>query len=154
MAEEAGRAEDKAKDQGRNRLTLTLFPERSGVSDERKPMQTYTWQELEGKVVRLLEGFLDLGGYDPETRRVKLELPRALIYRLFGLVEEWQDTGKLYLPRMAYVLSRLQEAVQKTQTQGAWTSVEKALLNPNNMPYLKTVLTWLELLCRTSQGGQ
>lgn len=154
MAAEAGQAEDQAKDQGRGRLTLAFFPERSVESAERRPQQTYTWQEIETKVLPLLQSFLALGEYDREAKRFSLKLPRALIYRLFSLIEEWKEEGKLYLPRMAYILSRLQEAVKKSEMQVGWPGIERVLMNPENMAQLKTALTWLELLCRSGQEGR
>lgn len=148
IADEAGAAEDRAKDQGRNRLTLSLFQEKQGFVQEQ---QTYTWQEIETQVLPLLHNFLALGEYKADVRRVTLKLPKGFIYRLFGLIEEWKRSGQLYLPRMAYTLGRLREAVKKTNTQIEWGNIQSALMAPENMAQLRTVLTWLELLCRSGQ---
>lgn len=148
IADEAGAAEDRAKDQGRNRLTLSLFQEKQGFVQEQ---QTYTWQEVETQVLPLLRDFLSLGAYDAQERRMKLKLPKSLIYRLFGLIEEWKNDGRLYLPRMAYTLRRLQEAVEKSNIQVEWGGIQRTLMTPENMARLRTVLTWLELLCRSGQ---
>lgn len=148
MAEEAGQAEDRAKDQGRNRLTLGFFSDKQGPRQEQ---QTYTWQEMETQLIPLLQNFLALGEYETDTRRVKLKLPKAFIYRLFGLIEEWQNDGQLYLPRMAYTLRRLQEAIERNNMQIEWGNIQRALMTPENMAQLRTVLTWMELLCRSSQ---
>ena len=149
IAAEAGAAEKRAKSQGRDRLTLSLFPEKQGPAQER---QTYLWQEMETQVLPLLQNFLVLGTYDPEARRLTLKLPKSLIYRLFGLIEEWKSDGRLYLPHMAYTLRRLQEAAERSNTQVGWGSIQRVLMAPENMAQLRTVLTWLELLCRSGQA--
>ena len=149
IAAEAGAAAKRAKSQGRDRLTLSLFPDKQEPAQER---QTYTWQEMETQVLPLLQNFLVLGTYDPEARRLTLKLAQSLIYRLFGLIEEWKSDGRLYLPHMAYTLRRLQEAAQRSNTQGGWGSIQRRLMAPENMAQLRTVLTWLELLCRSGQA--
>src|SRR5262249_55531534 len=60
IADEAGAAEDRAKNQGRDRLTLSLFSEKQEAVQEQ---QTYTWQEIETQVLPLLRNFLALGEY-------------------------------------------------------------------------------------------
>ena len=85
------------------------------------------------------------------ARSIDLQLPRSLIYRLFSLIEEWQREGYLYLPRMAYAVSRLQQEVERRRLQTAWGDLQTALMTPANMAHLKTVLIWLELLCRSQQ---
>jgi CRISPR-associated protein Csm1 len=151
MADEAGRAERQAKGAGRNRLTLTFFPPGPASSSDRSPISVYPWEDLTVHVLPLLRQFLALRREDPTARSVDLQLPRSLIYRLFSLIEEWQREGSLYLPRMAYAVSRLHQEVERRRLQSAWGGLQTALMTPANMFHLKTVLTWLELLCRPEQ---
>jgi CRISPR-associated protein Csm1 len=154
IAEEAGRAEGQAKAAGRNRLMLALFPQSPATFASRKPIDIYTWQELTAHVLPLLEQFLALRKEDRTSQRVELQLPRGLIYRLFSLIDEWQREGHLYLPRMAYAVSRLRQEVERSRMQGAWGDLQAALMTPANMAHLKTVLIWLELLCRSDRGEE
>jgi CRISPR-associated protein Csm1 len=154
IAEEAGRAEGQAKAAGRNRLMLALFPQSPATFASRKPIDIYTWQELTAHVLPLLEQFLALRKEDRTSPRVELQLPRGLIYRLFSLIDEWQREGHLYLPRMAYAVSRLRQEVERSRMQGAWGDLQAALMTPANMAHLKTVLIWLELLCRSDRGEE
>ena len=98
IADEAGAAEKRAKNLGRDRLTLALFPEKQEPAQEQ---QTYTWQELETRILPFLRDFVALGAYDDKARRLMLKLPKSLIYRLFGLIEEWKSDGRLGLSQMA-----------------------------------------------------
>ena len=68
----------------------------------------------------LLQQFLALRKVDPTARSITLQLPRSLMHRLFSLIEEWQREGHLYLPRMAYAVSRIQQEARRNQVQVAW----------------------------------
>ena len=116
--------------------------------------QTYTWQETETQVIPLVRNFVALGEYDTEARRVTLKLPKSLIYSLFALIDEWKRNGVLYLPRMAYTLCRLEEAVLRSNTHVEWGGIKSTLMAPKNMSQLRTALTWLELLCRSGLERQ
>jgi CRISPR-associated protein Csm1 len=154
MAEEAGRAEGQAKGEGRNRLMLAFFPQSPATPSGRNPISVYPWGDLTAHVLPLIKQFLTLRKEDPAARHVELQLPRSLIYRLFSLIEEWQQEGQLYLPRMAYAVSRLRQEVERKRMHIAWGDLQAALMTPANMAHLKTVLIWLELLCRSDRGEE
>ena len=121
------------------------------IASDRNPISVYPWEDLTPHVLPLMRRFLALRKEDPTARSIELQLPRSLIYRLFSLIEEWQREGYLYLPRMAYAVSRLQQEVERRRLQTAWGDLQAALMTPANMAHLKTVLIWLELLCRSQQ---
>ncbi len=57
----------------------------------------------------------------------------------------------LHLPRVAYTLARFPVAVKNS---GGFDTVRKSLKSPYNAPYFRAIATWLELLNRSTSGGQ
>lgn len=67
---------------------------------------------------------------------------RALIYKLFNVVERRRTEGKLFLPLLFYTLgSRVAESKLSTE-------LEHCLLDTKTVSYLHPALTWVDLLSR------
>jgi len=97
----------------------------------------------------------------PMDRRIRLFLPRAFLYDLFALIEVYHSRGKLYLARMAHILSRRGpetgglEKDEKEAIQESWQWLHCRLMNPFTVRYLLPAVTWVELLTRTkSRRGE
>jgi len=154
MAKMAGEAEQASKRQGRARITFfagATRPVSPSGALARNP--TIEWEQLQQKVVVPLQLFLALSDMDEEENRFKPRFSRGLVYGLLRIHELWREVGKLYLPRMAYVLSRLQISLDKVQGPGleeAKSRLFRMLMNEEDMEYLHIPLTWFGMLCRHS----
>ena len=177
-ADKSGKAEDKAKDNGRD--SLTLFGE------------TFKWDEWLGTFNPKnsnpdIEKFLEnkppkedsdnaeenndqaLFGVYPITqllhKSLEAELSRSFIKNLLLTAQiqdqkikeakdkEWENPQDiknfLHLPRVAYTLSRLKfKSSGEEKPTTIKSSIRKALLNPYNAPYYRAIATWIELLNR------
>ena len=154
LATLAEEAQDKAKDEGRNRITLFYNPDLDQKRGERvnAVQQAFLWDDAEKEILLPLNAFLSLGRF--EDNRFKSELSRGLIYKLFGLFDQWEREGKLYLPRMAYVVSRLKKALSEAQVASrAFKTVNEFLMDATKITRLRSTLVWLDLLSRSSGKG-
>jgi len=172
-AADAGRAEESAKNEGRDRL---------GLFD-----QVFTWEEWLGHRDRAaseipviddkLQNYigddseLALFGVMPFVQQLKDDLgtqySRSFIRNLLStaqLQEQWVKQAEeekstqvkairyfLHLPRVAYTLARVPMAVKKTE---GFTKVRTALKSPYNAPYFRAIATWLDLLNRSTANKE
>jgi len=101
------------------------------------------WDEVECEVISPLKIMYPIFTDKAEGKIFS----RSLIYRLFTLVEKWENDGILYLPLMSWTIERLKKLANiKTSDQIA--SLSSILFNMEYMPYLYILLTWLDLLKR------
>ncbi len=155
-ADEAGDAEGKAKDNGKD--SFNLFGE------------TFKWSHWLGRGDEEAGYFNDKNSLNTNIIELtsKLNNPdeigysRAFIRNLLILADirdrkieslnehpssdTKQDlTYYLHLPKLAYALSRLPSSVR---TNPNFPLVQQALLNPRSSPYFRAIATWVELLNR------
>lgn len=141
LAEEAGEAEADAKDNGKDSIS-PLYAGRHLDRQGRPLPAALKWAQAEALLQQVLEPALGpLGRGDrPGTR-----LPRAFIYRLMGLADVHRQHGALYLPRLAYLLARIDEGIRR---QPAWQKLREYLMTHDVVDQLPPLLRWLDLLGR------
>lgn len=160
-AEQAGDAEEKAK--GNDRDSLTLFD------------CTFKWHEWLGKTTHSdlkpdIQQYLQakhqphlLGIFPLVTRINNTEYNRAFIRNLLATAQLQEQAVKdaekqkkserhqndlkyfLHLPKVAYTLARLPS---KTLKSSGFEDVRQSLKSPYNAPYFRAIATWIELLNR------
>jgi CRISPR-associated protein Csm1 len=163
-ADQAGQAEDAAKNGGRDRLSL--FGE------------VFQWDEWLGKLDKdrlpandkaylKSESAPELFGILPFVQQLSKELnqgySRSFVYNLLTtaqlqkrMVKEAQDKNPtqvkdiqyyLHLPRVVYTLARLPSEVAKSD-------IGTSLKSPRNARYFSAIATWISLLTRTSSQNK
>jgi CRISPR-associated protein Csm1 len=159
-AQAAGDAEDAAKDNGRD--SLSLFG------------QVLKWQEWLGQSLDeqsssylKQEAMPDLIGVLPFVNKLlaphenKVAYPQSFIRNLLitaqlreqkiqeaqkhNPTQEQDVTYYLHLPKLAYALSRLPRQIKE---QEEFKPIRQSLMNPRNSPYFRAIATWIELLNR------
>ena len=167
-ADDAGAAEEAAKGNGRD--SLTLFE------------QTFKWQEWLGEVDKPVSAIqvitpeirnylgsetqLALFGIFPFVTRLEAALgnqyPHSFVRNLLStaqvqeqLIKAAQKKGRpneaqdiryfLHLPKIAYTLTRLPENVKRADE---FDCLRTALKSPYNAPYFRAIATWIDLLNR------
>lgn len=150
MARLAGEAEDMAKDNKRDSLTLFYNPalKTKRLEKVNKVKQTFKWGEIEEAILEPLRLFKKLGRIEENRFKPDRDFPHTFIYKLFLLFDQWEREGVMYLPRMAYCLSRLKKAIKDKPEM---VEIQKVLMDRNRMVNLRTTLIWLELLMRAGQ---
>jgi CRISPR-associated protein Csm1 len=162
-AADAGKAEDRAKDN--NRDSLSLFGE------------TFKWSQWLGETNEAhLEDAAYLKGIAPLNTNIlsivtklnnpEIDYSRAFLHNILILADirerKIQDLKKtdptrndliyyLHLPQLNYAISRLP---QKVRDDPEFKEVRQALLNPRSSPYFRAIVTWIELLKRKSGANQ
>jgi hypothetical protein len=146
MASLAKDAEEKAKE---NEQPLKMLKDsQSRTKDSfapfyRSSQNAFFWDEA-GKVRKLVEDLVKYlkDSQTPADQRLRLKVPRALLTQLFEIVEIYKQEGKLYLPRLHYVLAHDDIAPE----------LKQKLLSLGTIPYLHPTLVWLELLSRGEES--
>jgi CRISPR-associated protein Csm1 len=155
-AKEAGDAEGKAKDNGKDSFNLfgETFKwahwlgrgdEEAGYFNEKNSLKTNII-ELTSKLNNP-----DEIGYSRAFIRNLLILADIRDRKIESLNEHPSSDTKqdltyyLHLPKLAYALSRLPASVRNNPN---FQPVQKALLNPRSSPYFRAIATWVELLNR------
>lgn len=146
MASLAKDAEDKAKE---NEQPLKAFEEPwSRTKDSFAPFyvqgqNAFFWNAAE-KLCELAKYLVkDLKDTEvPIDNRLHLKVPRALLTQLFEIVEIYRQEGKLYLPRLHYVLAH----------DDITRELKQKLLTLDTITYLQPVLVWLDLLSRREES--
>jgi CRISPR-associated protein Csm1 len=155
-AKEAGDAEGKAKDNGKDSFNLfgETFKwahwlgrgdEEAGYFNDKNSLNTNII-ELTSKLNNP-----DQIGYSRAFIRNLLILADIRDRKIESLNEQPSSDTKqdltyyLHLPKLAYALSRLPSSVR---TNPNFPPVQQALLNPRSSPYFRAIATWVELLNR------
>jgi uncharacterized protein with PIN domain len=140
MASLAKDAEDKAKENEQPLKTLKE-PHRKDTFAPFyiRDQNAFFWEKTEklcGLAKDLVKYLKD--SQTPVNQRLRLKVPRAFLTQMFEIVEIYKQEGKLYLPRLAYVLAH--DEIPK--------ELKHKLLSLETINYLYPVLVWLELLSR------
>jgi len=154
LADFSGKAEDLAKENGRNRIVLFYNPNLKKKSKRNIPKQVFTWEEAEKEVVAVVKLFKSLGKIDKEKNIFDPGFSHTFLYKLFSIFEQWETEDVLYLPRMAYIYSKLKEEmakVKKSENEKVLGDIEAILMNSEKIKNLRTSLVWLELLARSGE---
>lgn len=161
-AEDAGQAEDSAKNSGRDSLGLFgevfKWSEWLGVAETTVlPVEDQTYLTAEEKPALL--------GVQPFVERLDQQLEvnqsRSFVRNLLATAQVQTQMLKLvkdqksneakdiryflHLPKIAYTLARLPRSVRDDP---AFAPVRRSLKNPYNAPYFRAIATWIELLNR------
>lgn len=107
------------------------------------------WDEA----LALIEGFVKpalgpLGLPDrPGTR-----IPRRILYGLLGLVDYWEEHGPLYLPRLAYLLTRVDKELSRDPVWEAWRKF--VIEYPAAMAPFAPFVQWIDLIGRGGTANE
>lgn len=150
LAEMAGEAEEQAKANGRDSITLFYSPRPDFLKDGVPAYTgTFKWQQARGMLAEILQPAVnDLGVYDAGSRRVEFIFGKSLLHKLLTVSDIWWREGKLYLPRLVYVLARESERLKKYQRFGQWENWKNKVYKTDNVASLRIAVTWLDLLSR------
>ncbi|MBA7646713.1 hypothetical protein ES703_54479 [subsurface metagenome] len=137
-------------------------------SDKLRIKIALKWKELEEYVLKQVKLFSDLDRYAlkhkdrKSSEKVVLEidrkiLPRGFIFKLLELIQIWQIEGKLYLPRMAWIMGKIQSGLKK-KVPRTTDYYEKFMERIHHFHLLKMAslhipLTWVEFLMRGGKGN-
>jgi len=121
-AELAGEAEELAKNNGRD--SITIFN------------SAMKWQEAEHFCAEICDNYFRIGIQN-----------RTLIYKLIEAVNIWQKIGIMYLPKLAYFLSRA-ESQYKLKENQYWFRFKEVMLNSKYISKASPFLNWLSLYIR------
>lgn len=150
LADEAKAAEDAAKENGRNSIApLYIGKDRYNNEKTRHKAAALTWAEADRLIDRFLTPALGPLGYGAAA---EFGLKRSFTYRLLALTDYWLEHGPLYLPKLAYLLARVDRRIKENP---AWPKFTEYLMqNRSEMRCLAPGIRWLDLLCRggTSDG--
>lgn len=147
LAELAGEAEERAKDSGRDSISLFYAPAPDFTRDGR-PLYTGTlkWSyamHLVDEIVKPAVRSLVKG----TNGRVQFLFSKAFLHKLAAVSDIWRREGKLYLPRLAYTLAR--EGEQKDlKGNEAWKKWKQKIYDLQNITYLQSAVTWMDLLSK------
>ena len=101
-------------------------------------------------VLELIELFKTFKQNDAATEsdRWQLKLSHSFVRDLFRIVDVYRRSGKLYLPRLAYLLAKPRSAPGTQISRDQWNQLSDKLRHLNTITYLPFALTWVDLLCR------
>lgn len=155
LAEAAGEAEDAAKHNvgldGKDRDSIAPLYAGVGPSrpTERRRAAALKWDEA----VTMIERFMKpaLGPLGQPGRR-GTRIPRRVLFGLLNLVDYWEEQGPLYLPRLAYLLTRIDKQLQR---EPAWLEWQRFLIeHPAVMAHISPFVQWLDLIGRGGIGDE
>jgi CRISPR-associated protein Csm1 len=165
-ASEAGEAEDAAKENGRDSLSLfgevLKWEQWLGRRKEEKNIDAVSREYLESEtVVPDLQGVLPFVQDLLNPQALEFSYPQSFIRNLLITAQlreqKIKDTQKLqpaqikaityylHLPKLAYALSRLPQRVQAHED---FKPIRQSLMSPRNSPYFRAIATWIEFLTR------
>lgn len=149
LAEIAGEAEERAKDNGRDSISLFYSPVPEFFRDG-SPLYTGTfkWREANQLIEEILvPAVSSLAEIKDSGARVQFQFSKGFMHRLAAVADIWRREGKLYLPRLAYTLAREGER-KDLKNSGQWNEWKQKLYNIQIIAYLRTAVTWMDLLSR------
>ncbi|MBD3184703.1 type III-A CRISPR-associated protein Cas10/Csm1, partial [Candidatus Poribacteria bacterium] len=106
------------------------------------------WKEAEDNIFEMVNMLSNACEKTP-TGQYRLEkLPRGFIYKINEIIDMWRREGKLYLPRMAWVMSR---AMDKLEQEGKKVLAQNLMLrfyciNELSMSSMHIPIMWIDLL--------
>ena len=152
LAELAGEAEERAKDHGRDAVCLFYTPVPDFTADGR-PLYagTYKWSEAGRLVEEILKpAVAELASRRDGEKTVQFLFSKGFLHRLAAVTDIWLREGRLYLPRLAYILAREGER-GALKNNRVWAEWKKKIYQTDYIGCLRTAITWMELLSR--RGG-
>lgn len=139
--------------------SLKERPEVKSSPDKSRIKTALKWKEVEECVIKQVELFANLDKKDGKSDKPFLEidqkiLPRRFVFKLLELIQIWQAEGKLYLPRMAWVMEKAQRGLERVS--GSINYYQQFMeriyhFHGERMASLHTPLSWVEFLMR---GGE
>ncbi len=153
MAELAGKAENRAKDNQRDSLTLFQIPISASKDNPRKRQTTYHWSELAIIMEEFLKPmFIQMSLFDKQENRFKLLISRSFLRQLFIMYDLWLRQGIWYLPKIYYLVGRTEKELSKRHVEegvlAGFQRIKNVLFNEDFISKLLVPLTWVELLIR------
>jgi CRISPR-associated protein Csm1 len=150
IAELTGDAENLAKDNGKNRLTLFYNSQFKSKRAEAKNqmVQIHTWDDISEEVLDKVKIFKSIGSMNKGENRFKSKYPHTLIYKLFSIYDIWEREGVIYLPQLAYTFSRLKDELKKEKYEQETQNLQGWLMNSSEFRLLRNALIWIEMLSR------
>ena len=145
IAESAREAEEEAKGyRGGRKNAISLL-----YNAIREPSsRVFGWDEAE-KLLHMVELFArEFGSVKGNRLHLHERIPRGLLFRILEIARFWEEEGKLYLPRAAWLIARARPPEGKEE---AWEEFRRWLLDPENARHFRAFATWLILLTR---GGE
>lgn len=163
MAQLAGKAERKAKENeedGKKKDSFTFFynPNPEKIRGEKERMKlSFKWEKGGREIKQLKEGMATLLG-EWKGDYLDIKVPHAFIYNLLTITDYWRREGKLYLPRLAGVLKRVETDLKRgwasdwdNKKKREWEELKLKLMKWETITYLYPVLMWIELLTRKEE---
>jgi CRISPR-associated protein Csm1 len=166
MADLAGKALKKAKDyeeKGFKKASLTMFyvPQGRFYQNKSEIPVALRWQKPNESfglpttedVLGLVKYFSMFGEtYEGANYKLwKLKISRGFIQDLFQIVDLYQRSGKLYLPRLVYIGSEPRSSPGSRIDRDEWGKFIDKLRCLDTIKYLSFALTWVDLLCRSKK---
>ena len=140
---------------------MALFYTPRGLADDRGTLQrvfkwtsrdsSVEWLTAEGNVLGVMEMFASLRGEERPGEKWQLPVSRGFLYQLLRLIGVYQRSGKLYMPRLVYVLTRTHFPASSADQERVWGELKNSLLSFSTIKYLHLVLTWVDWLCREKE---
>ena len=153
MASLSKEGEDKAKDEGRKRISL-FYPYRS----QWEFPASFEWSRAQGEIVDEIR-FIVQNFHKQGEGTLKLSLSRGFIQNVLYVIKQWDDNKQLYLPKLLSAIgnahkslkSRVGGAAWKAEVEGNWNRLKKKLMGTQTMATWRLVLTWLDMLVREKE---
>ncbi len=152
LAELAGEAEDRAKDNGRNSISLFYSPVPQFTPDGR-PLFTGTskWTEVRNLIENIIEpAVAELSKLHDDGNRLQFKFSKGFIKRMASVADIWLREGKLYLPKLAYILARESE-LKELKNSAVWPVLKRKLHKMEFISHLHMAVTWMDLLSRRGE---
>ena len=165
-AEYSGNAEESAKNNGRNSLSLFNEPLKWEEWLGRQDITISQLLSLDQETKNYLgqDIYLPLFGILPFVKIIndaEFGYPRSFVQNLLVTaklqkqkLEEYKQIDSrdvyyyLHLPKIAYTLARVPKSMKENTH---FSAISSSLKKPCNAPYYKAIATWLDLLNRSSQ---
>lgn len=111
------------------------------------------WEEAEDNVLNVVQ-LLAQAQQSGNLRQLKLEyLPRGFLHKISEMIQMWRRDGKMYLPHMAWVVSRLRDNLWREGKPDLAQEIilQLYLFKELRISSLHIPITWIDLLAR---GGK
>lgn len=133
-ADEAGNAEQRSKDAGRD--AVTLFD------------STFPWEVAKQLKERYLDRLLSISKYEEDSNKYSCILSHGAIFSLFELSKQYEKKNHLILTPLVYLSARQREMMQKKNVsdndlRNVNEIFEHIISNPQDIRHIKMPLAWM-----------
>lgn len=142
--------------------SLKERPEVKSSPDKSRIKTALKWEEIEECLIKQVELFANLdnsilkhedrASNQPLSLEIEQKvLPRGFVFKLLELIQIWQTEGKLYLPRMAWIMNKAQLGLERVPGKINYYQqfMERIYhFDSERMASLHIPLTWVESLMR------